>query len=449
MKSTQNYIVLTLVHALLGFVIFSFKPFSKFYFGIALVYFIGSIIVAHNDKKTLVVLKACAYFVGAEVLFRMTRGGIAYESSKYLVILFMLMGMFFKGVSGRGYPYFMYLILLIPSIFVASLDLRFDANFRTDLAFVLSGPVCLGLASLFLFDRKVSYKEVFEMLFFMTLPIVTTTFYLLFFNPSIKDTIANTSSNFAASGGFGPNQVSTVLGLGIFGFTVRLLLKSPTLGLKIFNSIFLILIAYRAVITFSRGGVFAAIITITAFLVILYSKALPKLKTKLLGSLGLLLISFVLAWVISSSSTMGLIDKRYANEDALGREKQDLSTGRLDLILNELDGFIENPFVGIGASITKYRREGRSIVTHNEVSRLLSEHGIIGIVILLILIFTPLSYRSKNKKNIFFYAFLAFWFATINHSAMRLAAPAFFYSLSLINIKNEKPPIHRKRAIQQ
>ena len=112
MKSTQNYIVLTLVHALLGFVIFSFKPFSKFYFGIALVYFIGSIIVAHNDKKTLVVLKACAYFVGAEVLFRMTRGGIAYESSKYLVILFMLMGMFFKGVSGRGYPYFMYLILL-------------------------------------------------------------------------------------------------------------------------------------------------------------------------------------------------------------------------------------------------------------------------------------------------------------------------------------------------
>lgn len=448
MKSNQNYIVLVLAHALIGFLIFSFKPLSKFYFGIAFAYFVMHLILAHNSKKTSVVLKACAYFVGSEVLFRMTKGGIAYESSKYLVILFVLIGMFFKGISGKGYPYFIYLILLMPAIFVASLDLRFDANFRTDLAFVLSGPVCLGLTSLFLFDRKISYSDLYEMLLYMSLPIVTTMVYLLFFNPSLKETIKNTASNYAASGGFGPNQVATILGLGVFAFTVRLFLKSPSLFLKIFNSIFLILIAYRSVITFSRGGVFAAIITIVAFLVIMYAKARPHLKNKLIGSISLLIISFILAWAISSSSTLGLIDKRYANEDALGREKRDLSTGRVDLIMNELDGFIENPFVGIGASITKYRREGRSIVTHNEISRLLSEHGFIGFIIILILVFAPLSYRSKNKKNVFFYAFLAFWFATINHSAMRLAAPAFLYALALINIKNEKPPVHRKRLIQ-
>ena len=48
------------------------------------------------------VILGCAYFTGAEVLFRMTGGGLAYEGSKYLVILFMLMGMFFKGLSGKG-----------------------------------------------------------------------------------------------------------------------------------------------------------------------------------------------------------------------------------------------------------------------------------------------------------------------------------------------------------
>jgi hypothetical protein len=422
---------------------------AKVYFNAAVVYFIAYVIVAPKSMKTLAIMNACAYFVGAEVLFRMTKGGIAYEASKYLVILFVLMGMFFKGVKGQGYPYFLYLILLVPAIFTASINLRFDANFRTNLAFVLSGPVCLGLASLFFYDRSVKNKDLIQMLNYLSLPIITMTFYLFFYNPSVRDTIKDTASNFSTSGGFGPNQVATILGLGMFAFTVRLLLKSPSIGLKIFNIIILILISYRAVVTFSRGGVLAAIITILAFVVIVYARARPALKNKLIGSSALFITALIITWVISSTTTMGLIDKRYANQDSLGREKADLTTGRVELLMNELDGFIENPFLGIGASNTKYRRDnGEMIVSHNEISRTLSEHGFLGIIVLLILIFTPLSFRSRNKKNIYFYAFMAFWFLTINHSAMRLAGPAFFYALALINIKNEKRPLHRKRLIK-
>lgn len=435
------------MHVVIGILIYAFKPLSKVYFFAALIFFLGSIIVAPKSKKTTTIMAACAYFVGAEVFFRMTKGSIAYEASKYLVILFVLLGMFFKGVSGKGYPYFIYLILLVPSIIVASLDLDLDANFRTNLAFVLSGPVCLGLGSLFFFDRKVKHKDIIGMLAYMSMPIVTMAVYLMVFNPSVKDTITNTASNYVSSGGFGPNQVSTILGLGVFAFTVRLLIKSPTIFLKLLNSFFLVLIAYRAIITFSRGGVIAAIITILAFLVIFYAKALPRVKTKIIGSITVLITAMFISWFISSFTTMGLIDKRYSNKDALGREKQDLTTGRTELVLNELEGFLENPFLGIGASNTKYNREGRSIVTHNEISRLLSEHGIFGVFILLILIFTPLSYRSINRKNIFFYAFMAFWFATINHSAMRIAAPAFFYAIALLDIEYEKRPVRRKRIV--
>jgi len=394
-------------------------------------------------------MTACAYFVGAEVLFRMTKGSIAYEASKYLVILFVLLGMFFKGISGRGYPYFIYLILLVPSIIIASFDLNVDANFRTNLAFVLSGPVCLGLGALFFLDRKVKHKDIIEMLAYMSMPIISMTFYLFVYNPSIRETLKSTASNYYSSGGFGPNQVSTVLGLGVFAFTVRLLMRSPTILLKCVNALFLVIIAYRAIITFSRGGVVAAIITVLAFLVIIYAKALPRLRSKIISSVFVLITTLVFAWIISSTMTMGLIDKRYTNRDSLGREKEDFTTGRTELLLNELEGFIENPFFGIGASNTKYYREGKSVVTHNEISRLLSEHGILGIFILLILIFAPLSYRSTNKKNVFFYAFLAFWFATINHSAMRIAAPAFFYALALLDIEYEKRPIRRKRLIQE
>lgn len=449
MNNDSKYISLIIIHAVIGFLVFAFKPFSKFYFFTAVIFFVGSIIVVPKKKKTLQIMTACGYFVGAEVLFRMTKGSIAYEASKYLVILFVLLGMFFKGISGRGYPYFVYLILLVPSIIIASFDLKLDVNFRTNLAFVLSGPVCLGLGSLFFMDRKVKYKDIIEMLAYLSMPIVSMAIYLMFYNPSIKESIKNTASNFVSSGGFGPNQVSTILGLGVFAFTVRLLIKSPSIFLKLFNSIFLVIIAYRAIITFSRGGVFAAVVTISAFLVIFYSKSTFKIRNRIIGSVVVLILAIAAAWFISSNTTRGLIDKRYANEDALGREKEDITTGRVDLVLNELDGFIKNPFLGIGASNTKYYRDGKSIVSHNELTRLLSEHGILGVFIMLILIFAPLSYRSTNRKNVFFYAFLAFWFATINHSAMRIAAPAFFYALALLDIEYEKRPIHRKRFIQK
>lgn len=449
MKSDSKYIFLILIHVVIGFLIYAVKPVAKIYFFAAFIYFLGSIIVVPKSKKTVTIMCACAYFVGVEVLFRMTKAGVAYEASKYIVILFVLLGMFFKGISGRGYPYFAYLILLVPSIIVASFDLDADANFRTNLAFVLSGPVCLGLAALYFLDKKVKHSDIIEALAQLSMPIVSMAIYLLLYNPTIKESIKSTASNYTASGGFGPNQVSTILGLGIFAFTVRLIIKSPSFFLKVFNGIFLVLLAYRAIITFSRGGVFAAIITIIAFLLIFYSKSKPRVRNNIIGSIAVLVLTMTVSWFISSNTTMGLVDKRYTNKDSLGREKADLTTGRTVLVLNELDGFFKNPFLGIGASNTKYNREGKSVVTHNEISRLLSEHGIFGLIILLILIFAPMSYRGTNKKNIFFYAFLAFWFATINHSAMRIAAPALFYALALLDIEYEKRPLRRKRVIAE
>jgi hypothetical protein len=452
LSSNRNYFFLIALHAILGVLIYVMPQISKIYSYIVFLYFFINIIITHKDKKTISVLNGCAYFVGAEVLFRMTKGGIAYEASKYIVILFVLMGMFFKGVSGRGYPYFIYLILLVPSIILASISLSLEANFRTNVAFVLSGPVCLGLASLFTYDRRVSNATIISLLMYMSFPIVAMTMYLFFYNPSIEETLSGTSSNFATSGGFGPNQVATILGLGMVAFTVRLLLRSPNIFLKLLNMVLLAMISFRAVVTFSRGGVFAAIIVIGAFVFALYQRSGRKQKNQLIGSFFLFVASIVITWFISSIMTLGLIDKRYANQDASGNDKEDITTGRVELFIDEIEGFIQSPFFGVGASGVKDRRlekGGKGVVSHNEVSRLLSEHGLIGIVILLILIFTPLSYRSQNKKNIFFYAFLAFWFATINHSAMRIAAPAFLYSLSLLNVQNEKRSLHRKRLIKK
>jgi O-antigen ligase len=187
---------------------------------------------------------------------------------------------------------------------------------------------------------------------------------------------------------------------------------------------------------------------IFAFLVFVYFKSSERQKNMIIASFFLLIMASSVIWIVSSNQTSGLIDKRYYNEDKTGREKDDVSAGRVDLFVGELEGFINEPFLGVGASGMKELRiktYGKVIATHNELSRLLSEHGILGIIMLLILVFKPLEIRSRNRNNYFFYAFLVFWFATINHSAMRIAAPGFIYALALINLKNEKRPVHRKR----
>lgn len=274
------------------------------------------------------------------------------------------------------------------------------------------------------------------------------TTYLFLYNPSIRDVLSGTSSNFAASGGFGPNQVATVLGLGMFTLTVRLFMKSPTLWLKILNTILLIAVSYRGIITFSRGGILVALAMIAVFLLFLYQRSTLKMKGNIVFSFLLIVLLGPLIWLYTSSQTDGLIEKRYANQDALGREKEDIATGRLYIFKSDLEGFFQNPILGVGANGAKELRikNGEDIITsHNEISRLLSEHGSLAFIILLILGFKPLLYRVKNNKNIFFYAMLGFWFATINHSAMRIAAPGFIYALALLNVQNDKRLIHRKR----
>lgn len=444
----DNYLVLVLLHIAIGFVIYFYEPIASLYFYFLLVYFMGRIIVLPAHKKTHEILLGCAYFAGAEVFFRMTKSGLAYESSKYLVIVFIIMGMFFKGISGKGYPYFFYLIAMVPAVLVASITLSFDANFRTNVAFVLSGPVCLGVAALFCYDRKVSSSQLLEIIMYLGLPVIAMTTYIFLYNPSIKDALSGTASNAAASGGFGPNQVSTALGLGMIALVVRFFLKSPTLFLKLINVSILGAMTFRAIVTFSRGGVIAAIIVIVAFLFTLFLRGNTNQKGQLLGSMALFVVAVMVTWTISSNQTYGLIDKRYANEDALGRDKEDITTGRLDLFQEELDGFLSSPFLGLGASRIKDIRveeSGRQLPSHNEIGRLLSEHGFLGILIILILVLKPLIYRANNKGNICFFAFFCFWFATINHSAMRIAAPAFIYALCLLNVTNEKTVIHRQQ----
>lgn len=438
-KEDITYFQIILFHAVLGFVIYLFPFVAKIY---GYTIFIGGVIyVIKKQNKNNEALMAAAYVVGSEVFLRMTGGNPLYEISKYGVMVFIFMGMYYSGFSKSATPYWIFLLLLVPSVVLTTFVLNFDTNMRKAIAFNISGPVCLGVASIYTYRRKIPLDQMNSIILSLGLPIITCMVYLAFYTPSVQDVVTTTESNYATSGGFGPNQVATFFGLGMFVFFSRTILESRTKFMLFLNFFIAISMSYRGIVTFSRGGMITGFLMILLLLLFLYYKSNYTGRVKLNYVIVLISIAMLTTWSYISFQTGGLIDKRYANKNAAGRAKESKFTGREDIAQNEINTFLNNPFFGVGVgkgAEVRLEETGNGVLSHDEITRMLAEHGSLGIIGLLILFFTPLVLYIENKFNMFMLCFVVFWFLTINHAAMRTAAPAFVYSLSLLNVYFEK-----------
>ncbi|MDR7372307.1 O-antigen ligase family protein [Flavobacterium aquidurense] len=441
MKNNQlSYTKILIIHALIAFAVFAMPFLSKIY--ALLIPIVGFFIVYKTKNRNNEVLLVAAYLVGAEVFLRMTGGNFNNEYTKLMVIVFMFTGMIYSGFSSNSVIYIFFLILLIPGILITTALADFNQNIKKLLVFNLSGALCLAISAIYMFNRRILFSDLQKIVAIMGLPILSTTVYLFLFNPSVKDVVTGTQSNFETSGGFGPNQVSTILGLGMFVFFTQLILFSKSKKEILLNGFLLVFVSYRAIVTFSRGGVITGASMIFILLLLLYYFSNTKGKRKF--SLVFILTGVLAAgiWTYSSLQTGGLINKRYANEDSKGRIKKDRLGGREEIMGSEIKLFLENPALGIGAGMGKEVRKktfGGEVASHNEITRMLSEHGLFGIFGLLILFITPFALYINNRHHLYFFSFFLFWLLTINHAAMRIAAPAFVYALALLSVQVEIP----------
>ena len=412
------------------------------------VYFSWQIIV--QKDKILYVLLACAYMAGGEVFFRMTKAYIFYETGKYAVMWFAVLGMFFIGFKRNAVIYLLYILLLLPGVLVSLDEIAYDLNFRKAVLFNLSGPLSLSVVAMFVYGRTISMVQMLRILDYIVYPLISIVVYVIIYSPDIREVITGTASNAAVSGGYGPNQVATVLGLGVFILISRIFIPYKNIVVQYTMMFFMALMGYRALLTFSRGGVLVAVVMIVFFIGVFYLAT--NLKTRLKASVKIILLGLatLAIWSFTLVQTGGLIGNRYANEDALGREKDDVTTGRVDLLETEIDAFKESPFLGVGVGRVKGYFEaelGVELPSHNEISRMLSEHGMFGIFALLVLVLAPIYTKITGRRNIYFWPFLVFWALTIAHSSMRIAAPAVIYALCLLNIDYAPPKkaiVHRK-----
>jgi hypothetical protein len=118
-------------------------------------------------------------------------------------LLFYFIGMYYSMVFSKGAALLIFLLCLFQVLLFFTLN--FDTNIRKAIAFNISGPVCLGLASLYTFRRKMA-QEINMTLLSMGLPIVSCMVYLTLYTPNIRDVITSTQSNFETSGGYGPTK---------------------------------------------------------------------------------------------------------------------------------------------------------------------------------------------------------------------------------------------------
>ena len=232
-SETSQYLKFVIIHLLIGLAVFLVPPISKVYaITIILVGFRYVILRKNANNEALYV---AAYIVGAEVFLRMTQGNFFEQYAKYGVMGILLIGMIYRGFSKNALPYWIFGLLLMPGVILSFFTLNFETDIRKAITFNIIGPITLMVSAIYCYQRKISFEQIKTIINMLAYPLMATLVYMYLYTPSVKDVVTNTESNFETSGGFGPNQVSTILGLGIFLFFVKIVLSSKTVLIRNIN----------------------------------------------------------------------------------------------------------------------------------------------------------------------------------------------------------------------
>lgn len=373
-----------------------------------------------------------AYAAACDVPWRMSHPSVPWEFAKYALVLVFAFAILRSGrLRGPVLP-FIYLGLLIPSsLFVVwSLGPREAFN---GISFNLSGPLALAVAVWFFSRLMLTASDYAVLLIAMMGPIIGVGSKALFglFGMRLEEDLAFTgASNFAASGGYGPNQVSALLGLGAL---LSLLLFVTTRGPGWFRAVLFVLIvglASQCALTFSRGGLFTAAGAAAAAVPFLVRDRGARRRLLFGGAIALAAtVSVVVPGL--ESFTGGALGARFADLGTTGRDR---------IAMADLTIWKENPLFGVGPGMGPASRlalYGATAEAHTEWSRLVAEHGLLGLGAVICLVAMALRalapYRRPLEKALA--AALVVWaFLFMLHAGMRLAAPAFAVGLAQCRI---------------
>ena len=425
---------------MLGLILSNFR-FISTYYGLGII-FIGTylILIYQDPKGHLPIIFSC-YIMGIEVLLRMGRSTLFWEFGKYAIIYFIFLGIIRKSKEiNINVPILFYFLLLSLSIILVPFNSF--SQWRQDIAFNLAGPAVLMISSIYFFNTRISKIELLNILSFAIYPIISMSVFVYLKMPDTQTYNFLPYSNPSTSGGYGPNQVSTIFGLGVAILVLSQILRGKICGGKAIDLSLLVLFFGLGLMTFSRGGILAAIITISITMIYHLFHDQKRILIFIKG-IGILFI-IIISWFVIAEITNGVINKRYGVGNATYTEKLlgDL-TGRTELYKIDLLIFSDNIFTGVGPGQANLKRMGygygTSAAAHTEYSRMLAEHGFPGLVSLFILLSFPFYFFNSSNgaltKLIIIY-FSGLVLLTMFHSAIRVSMPALMFGFIFANFED-------------
>ena len=407
------------------------------------------------DRRLERVAYVGGYIIGAEVLWHMTDAPIFWEFGKYGVsAIFITAIIRNRLVKAPPLPLF-YFLMLLPSVWITLVQEDWESRSRDFvggrdmISFNMSGPLALVVSAWFLSHLKLSTIRL-QWLFLAILgPIISISTIVLFGVASSADLDFSAKSNSAASGNFGPNQVSSILGLGaLLAFLFYILSNRTTQNRNVSISgvlgwvrrflmiCLMIVFIVQSALTFSRGGLYNTIVG----LVIAYFYLIRESRSRLqFIFIALFLIGFSTYVLLPKLNdfTGGAFTSRFESTNATGRE---------DMIGFQLAVFRSHILFGNGPG------RGSFFSSHTEYSRLLADHGLLGIFALLalfiIVVLNITRARTVMKKAVVA-SLLAWSFVFMAHLGMRLAAPSFIIGMTFVTLvfqENKISKAIRKRV---
>ena len=388
---------------------------------------------------------------GLEIWGRMAKApAIPWEIGKYFLFVVIIAMLFGNWEKRPLYKVGVYLIIaILPSLVIALINLPF--NFENWLMHA-AGILQIGILLLYTSRERISKINFIKILKISIIPIIPIVEYITIKTPKFNDVDFKLVANSQTTGGFGSNQVSTILGLGILILSILIFTKQFLFINNKFDYVLLFYFFFRGLLTFSRGGILSAVIAIIICSLILFWGNKRSIYRALKYSTLILFIGFFVAF-FANKLTNNQLSLRYKGETegtASGTREKTLNTitsSRSTIAETDIDIFLDHLLYGVGPGESQNFREqygGAKIIAHVEYSRLLSEHGIGGLFVIVILTFFPFYWvkRIKERESKAIAAAL-FTFAILNsfHAAMRTNATTTCYIIAAIPLFINIPKI--------
>lgn len=374
---------------------------------------------------------------------------IPWEVSKYVLISSFIILLLINKIKNPSKIGFLIILFLIPGTLI---DLSSQVNLEL-LINNLFGIASLAVLLIIIKDYSITkqdFDSILRLLWYSTIP---TLIYVIIRTPELTLLNFTLNANFQATAGFGSNQVASILGIGMFLSFYAWMNKHLFSGNHSLDGLFIGLFAYQGFLTFSRGGMVVVLIAIVIYYILFRSSnfykdiiQIRKLRPFFFFSSAIVIILVTFFFIQNISD--GSITKRYAGETtatlsgAQNKTINTITTGRYDLFLEDLNLWYKNFIFGTGIGASKFLRGNglNGISPHTEISRLLAEHGVFGLIIILIMF--GLVYRSYiiNKSSSYRGILVCLGLIAIGtamHSAMRTFITPIFFCLSTMRIIEE------------